>query len=474
MLQFIIGIIVLIVGYFTYGKLVDRHFGSDSNIETPAYRLEDGIDYIPMSKPRVFLIQLLNIAGLGPIFGAIQGALFGPMAFVWIALGSVFAGGVHDYFSGMLSVRHDGKSISEIVGIYLGNGSRQLMRVFSVVLLILVGTVFMIGPADLLANLGFFGIKNIDIWLAFIFAYYFLATILPVDKIIGKFYPIFGFSLLAMAAGIGFKMITGGYVLPDFTFQSLHPEGLPIWAMLFTTIACGAISGFHATQSPMMARCMMNEDQGREIFYGSMIAEGVIAMIWAAAAMSFFEGTEGLGAAFANGGAAGVVNIISSNMLGKFGGILAMIGVIAAPITSGDTAFRSARLTISDAVDYNQSEIKNRLSLAIPLFIAAFGLTRIDFNIIWRYFSWANQTLAMIVLWASSAYLVKNKKSHWMASLPAMFMTAVSATYLLQAPEGFRLANSISYPVGAAIAVISMFIFLDKTKKSIQKSEKVD
>lgn len=470
MLQFIIGIVVLVVGYFTYGKVVDKHFGSDSSIVTPAYRLEDGIDYIPMSKPRVFLIQLLNIAGLGPIFGAVQGALFGPMAFVWIALGSVFAGGVHDYFSGMLSVRHDGKSISEIVGIYLGEGARKLMRVFSVVLLILVGTVFMTGPAGLLADLGFFGIENINIWIAFIFVYYFLATILPVDKIIGKIYPFFGFSLLVMAGGIGFKLLTGGYVLPAFTIQSLHPEGLPIWAILFTTIACGAISGFHATQSPMMARCMMNEDQGREIFYGSMIAEGIIAMIWAAAAMSFFGGVDGLGTAFTNGGAAGVVNTISTSMLGKAGGILGMIGVIAAPITSGDTAFRSARLTISDALDYKQSEIKNRLLLAIPLFIVAFGLSRIDFAIIWRYFSWSNQTLAMIVLWAASSFLVQNKKSHWMVSLPATFMTAVSATYLLQAPEGFRLANSISYPVGVAIAVIAMTLFLVKTKNYNNKN----
>lgn len=465
MIQFILGIIVLVVGYFTYGKVVDRHFGSDENRITPAHALQDGVDYIPMSKPRVFLVQLLNIAGLGPIFGAVQGALFGPMAFVWIALGSVFAGGVHDYFSGMLSVRHEGKSISEITGFYLGDKARGIMRVFSVVLLVLVGTVFMTGPAGLLTNLGFFGIENYNIWLAIIFAYYFLATILPVDQIIGKIYPLFGFSLLIMAAGIGFKMLTGDYVLPAFTVSSLHPGGLPIWAMLFTTIACGAISGFHATQSPMMARCMENENQGREIFYGSMIAEGIIAMIWAAAAMSFFGGTNGLYEAFNNGGAAGIVNSISINMLGKFGGILAMIGVIAAPITSGDTAFRSARLTIADAMGYEQSSIKNRLTLALPLFVICFGLTRVDFEIIWRYFSWSNQTLAMIVLWTSASYLVQNKKSHYMASIPAMFMTAVSVTYIMQAPEGFKLPNSISTPAGVIAALVTMLIFMNYAKK---------
>lgn len=471
MTQFIIGIIILIVGYFVYGRVVDNHFGADDSIETPATRLEDGIDFIPMSWGRIFLIQLLNIAGLGPIFGAIQGALFGPMAFVWIALGSVFAGAVHDYYSGMLSLRHDGQSISEIVGIYLGEGARKIMRVFSVVLLILVGTVFMQGPANLLASIKLFGLGNANIWLAIVFIYYFIATVLPVDKVIGKIYPIFGLSLLIMAIGIGSMILTKGYQLPAFTVASLHPKGLPIWAILFTTIACGAISGFHATQSPMMARCMPKESYGRRIFYGAMIAEGVIAMIWAAAAMVFFNGIPGLGDALANGGGpAGVVNTISNSLLGPIGGLLAMLGVVAAPITSGDTAFRSARLTIADAMKYEQGPIKKRLTLALPLFVIAFGLTRIDFNIIWRYFAWSNQTLAMIVLWAASAYLVKNGKSHWMTSIPATFMTAVSATYLLQAPEGFKLSTTIAYPVGVVIAIGAIAFFLVKAKsfKSIK------
>ncbi|MBU5424865.1 carbon starvation protein A [Tissierella pigra] len=464
MFQFILGIIVLIAGYFIYGKIVDKHFGIDDTRETPATRLEDGIDFVPMSWGKIFLIQLLNIAGLGPIYGAIQGALFGPMAFVWIALGSVFAGAVHDYYSGMLSLRHDGQSISEITGIYLGEGARKVMRVFSVVLLVLVGTVFMTGPATLMGSIKLFGLGNADIWLAIVFVYYFLATILPVDKIIGKIYPLFGVALLTMAGGIGTMILVKGYKLPAFTVQSLHPSGLPIWAILFTTIACGAISGFHATQSPMMARCMTKESYGRKIFYGSMIAEGIIAMIWAAAGMVFFNGIPGLSEALANGGPGGVVNTISTSLLGPVGGVLAMLGVIACPITSGDTAFRSARLTIADAMNYEQGPIKKRLILALPLFVIAFGLTRIDFNIIWRYFAWSNQTLAMIVLWTASAYLVKNNKSHWLTTIPATFMTAVSATYLLQAPEGFKLSTTIAYPVGAAIAVLAIAFFLVKIK----------
>lgn len=465
MTQFIIGIIVLIVGYFVYGKIVDKTFGADDSIETPATRLEDGVDFVPMSWPKIFLIQFLNIAGLGPIFGAVQGALFGPVAFIWIALGSIFAGGVHDYLSGMLSLRHDGQSISEIVGIYLGEGARKVMRVFSVILLVLVGTVFMQGPAGLLANLKLFGVASVNVWLGIILAYYFLATILPIDKIIGRIYPLFGSALLIMGVGIGGKLIIDGYQLPAFTLSNLHPGGLPIWAILFTTIACGAISGFHATQSPMMARCLTKESYGRRVFYGSMIAEGITAMIWAAAAMAFFNGTTGLQEAFGSlGGAGGVVNKISIELLGPIGGVLAMLGVIVCPITSGDTAFRSARLTIADAMKYDQGPIKKRLTLALPLFVVGFGLTRIDFNIVWRYFAWSNQTLAMIALWAGAAYLVKHGKNHWIASVPATFMTAVSITYLAQAPEGFRLPTTIAYPIGLIAAIGAIAFFLVKIK----------
>ena len=471
MTQFIIGIIVLIVGYLVYGKIVDKTFGADDSLETPATRLEDGVDFVPMSWPKIFLIQFLNIAGLGPIFGAVQGALFGPVAFIWIALGSIFAGGVHDYLSGMLSLRHDGQSISEIVGIYLGEGARKVMRVFSVILLVLVGTVFMQGPAGLLANLNLFGINSVNVWLGIVLVYYFLATILPIDKIIGKIYPVFGLALLIMGVGIGGKLIIDGYQLPAFTLSNLHPAGLPIWAILFTTIACGAISGFHATQSPMMARCITKESYGRRVFYGSMIAEGIIAMIWAAAGMAFFNGTAGLSEGLSSlGGPGGVVNKISMELLGPIGGVLAMLGVIVCPITSGDTAFRSARLTIADAMKYDQGPIKKRLVMAIPLFVVGFGLTRIDFNIIWRYFAWSNQTLAMIALWAGAAYLVKHGKNHWIASAPATFMTAVSITYLAQAPEGFRLPTTIAYPIGliAAIGAIAFFLMKISSKKTIE------
>ena len=473
MISFLGSIVVLILGYLIYGTFVEKVFGADEKRVTPAVALEDGVDFVPLSWPRIFLIQFLNIAGLGPIFGAIMGALFGPAAFIWIVLGSIFAGGVHDYFSGMLSIRHDGKSISEIVGIYLGEGARKVMRVFSVVLLILVGTVFMTGPAGLLSSLNVAGISNISIWLGIILIYYFLATILPVDKVIAKIYPLFGAALLIMAVGIGSMLVIKGYNIPEVTLTNLHPKGLSLWPMLFVTIACGAISGFHATQSPMMARCLPNEKHGRKVFYGSMIAEGIIALVWAAAAMTFFDGgVLGLNDALGNGGAAAVVNTISSSLLGTVGGFLAILGVVACPITSGDTAFRSARLTIADSVGFGQGKAKSRILLSIPLFAVGFALTRIDFNIIWRYFAWSNQALATIVLWTTAVYLVKNRKLHWIATIPATFMTAVSVTYILQAPEGFKLSTSISYPVGiiAALAVV-VFFFINTNKNTFKKAK---
>lgn len=465
MYSFLISIVVLILGYFIYGTFVEKIFGINEKSKTPATEQEDGVDYVPMDWKQIFLIQFLNIAGLGPIFGAISGALWGPAAFLWIVFGCIFAGAVHDYFSGMLSIRHNGASISEIVGIYLGGGVKQVMRVFSVVLLILVGTVFMTGPAGLLSNLTG---MNLSVWVGIIIVYYFLATILPVDKIIGKVYPLFGASLIIMALGIAGGLFIKGYQIPEITLQNLHPNSLPLWPLLFVTIACGAISGFHATQSPMMARCVTNEKYGRRVFYGTMIAEGIIALIWAAAAMTFFGGTEALQAA---GAPAVVVNTISRELMGPIGGVLAMLGVIACPITSGDTAFRSARLTIADTFGVTQKPIAKRLLLAAPLFAIGYSLTLIDFQIIWRYFAWSNQTLAMMVLWASAAYLSVNNKLHWIATIPATFMTAVSVTYILQAPEGFKLATSISYPVGVTVALALLVGFLlfgknlpDKTK----------
>ncbi len=456
MVSFLLSIVALLAGYLIYSKVVERIFGITPEVDTPAKAKADGVDFVEMDWKRVFLIQFLNIAGLGPIFGAIAGALWGPAAFLWIVLGSIFAGATHDYFSGMLSVRHSGETIGEIVGRYLGLTAKQVMRVFSVVLLVLVGVVFISGPAGLLQTMT--GI-NKNVFLALIIVYYILATILPIDKIIGKVYPIFGAALLIMGVGIMGGIIFGGYTVPEISLQNFHPAGKSIFPFLFITIACGAISGFHATQSPIMARCLKNEKEGRRVFYGSMIAEGIIALIWAAAAMSFYGSTEALAAA---GSPAVVVNDISTTMLGVFGGILAVLGVVAAPITSGDTAFRSARLVIADAFKIKQEKLMSRFLIAIPLFAVGISLTFIDFTIIWRYFAWSNQTLATIVLWTSATYLYKNAKPHWIASLPATFMTAVVTTYILVAPEGLKLSESIGLPIGIAVAVLIFAFFLMK------------
>jgi len=466
MASFLISLAVLIIGYLTYGKIVDKIFGSQPERATPAVTNADGVDYVAMDWKKAFLIQFLNIAGLGPIFGAIAGALWGPSAFLWIVLGTIFAGGVHDYLSGMLSIRSNGASIAEIIGENLGGTIRQVMRVFSIVLLILVGTVFMTGPAMLLGNLtpDFMGVNA---WLIIILAYYFVATFLPVDKIIGKLYPIFGLALLIMALGVGGGLIFGNYDIPNIALSNLHPESLPIWPLMFVTIACGAISGFHSTQSPIMARCTTNEKEGRKIFYGAMVAEGVVALIWAAAAMTFFQGTGGLSTALAElGGPAGIVHEITGSMMGVVGGLLAMLGVIAAPITSGDTAFRSVRLALSDIFNLEQKSVKNRLMLAVPIFIIGGTLSQVNFDALWRYFAWSNQTVAMVVLWAGAVWLAKNDKNHWIASLPAFFMTGVSSTYILYAPEGFQLPYNISVPIGIITAVITMAVFIKKISSS--------
>ncbi|HPX91964.1 MAG: Inner membrane protein YjiY [Spirochaetes bacterium ADurb.Bin218] len=461
MISFLLSLVALIAGYFIYGAIVEKLFGIDETRKTPALTMTDGVDYVPLGWKRILMIQILNIAGLGPIFGAIMGALYGPAAFLWIVFGTIFAGAVHDFFSGMLSVRHEGKSIPEIVGIYLGDSMRNFMRIFSVILLVLVGTVFIAGPAGLLANLGMSGIfANKWFWLAVIIAYYFLATILPIDKIIGRFYPIFGIVLLIMAVGIGGAILFYQSPIPEITLTNMHPKGLPLWPMLFITIACGAISGFHSTQSPIMSRCIESEKYGRRVFYGAMVAEGIIALVWAAAAMTFFNGIGGLAAVLGKGGAGLVVHDISIGLLGTVGGILAILGAIACPITSGDTAFRSARLTIADSFNYDQTKIKNRLLIALPLFAIGLGLNFMDFSIVWRYFAWSNQTLATIVLWGAAAYMVKHNKFHWIATIPATFMTAVCTTYILIAPEGFKLSTAIAYPAGiiVAVAILAWFI----------------
>ena len=471
MVSFLLSLVLLIVGYMVYGKFVDKAFGANDNISTPAETMTDGVDYVPMSWPKIFLIQFLNIAGLGPIFGAISGALWGPAAFLWIVFGCIFAGSVHDYFTGVLSMRNEGASVAELVGKYLGEIPRKIMVVFSVVLLVLVGVVFLTGPADLLKSLT--GIDK-NIFIVIIIVYYIAATVLPVDKIIGRIYPLFGACLLIMAVGIGAGILIEGYKIPEVQFSNFHPAGTPIFPYLFITIACGAVSGFHATQSPIMARCVKKESEARKVFYGAMIAEGVIALVWAAAAMSFFGGSEGLQDAIANkGGTAGVVNIISNTVLGKIGAVLAILGVVACPISSGDTAFRSARLTIAEAIGMRQEKFANRFKIAIPLFIVGIALTFIDFTIICRYFSWANQTLAMIMLWAASAYMVKSKKNYWIPAVPAVFMSAVTCSYILQAPEGLRLPVVFSDIAGVIFAIILSVLFVrytrNKEKQDISK-----
>ena len=439
MISFILAIIALILGYVIYGKFVEKVFGIDPKRTTPAVECYDGVDYVEVSTPKAFLIQFLNIAGTGPIFGAIAGALWGPAAFLWIVFGCIFGGAVHDYLIGMLSLRDKGSSIGEIVGENLGVVMQQVMRVFSIVLLLLVGVVFIKSPADILHNL-IPGVSAMT-FTVIIIVYYILATVLPLDKIIAKIYPIFGFALLFMALGICIMLIyghfTGAFAVPEVTeiFKgNPHPKGISMFPYLFISIACGAVSGFHATQSPMVARCLKNETEGRRVFYGAMISEGIVALVWAAAAMTVFGGIKQLAAI---GSPAIVVNKASVQLLGGFGAFLAVLGVVACPITSGDTAFRGSRLIIADIFKIKHAPIKNRFFIAIPLFAIGIYLTTIDFNIIWRYFAWANQTLAAVSLWTATVWLVKKGKPFVFALIPSMFMTMVVTTYIVIAPEGF-------------------------------------
>ena len=464
MISFLISIVVLVLGYFVYGNYIERKFEIDPNRPTPAITKQDGVDYVPLPLGKIFLIQFLNIAGLGPIFGAIAGALWGPVAFLWIVFGSIFAGAVHDYFSGMLSIRHGGDSIPEIVGVYLGTGVKYFMRVFSVILLILVGVVFVKGPTTILHELTG---TSVPLLIGIIFAYYILATMIPIDKLIGKVYPIFGASLLVMAVGLFFALIFQDYTIPELSFENIknlhsNPDDNPVFPFLFITIACGAISGFHSTQSPLMARCISNEKEGKKVFFGAMITEGIVALIWAAIAMAFFGGVRELGETMAIEGhnAAWVVNIICNTTLGKIGGILAIFGVVAAPITSGDTAFRSTRLIVADAFDFDQGKLLKRLLITIPIFVIAFALTKIDFAIIWRYFGWSNQMLATVVLWTIAVYVKRQKKTYWFILIPAAFMTAVVTTYIFVAPEGFGLNYTISLVIGLLTSTILSFWFI--------------
>ena len=469
MISLLISFAVLIIAYHTYSKVVVKAFGPDDR-KTPAIALEDGVDYVPMKPWRAFLVELLNIAGTGPIFGALMGACFGPVVFLWIVLGGVLAGGVHDYMVGMVSERHGGKSIAELSGIYLGKPMKWIMRGFSVLLLLLTGTVFVTSPAALLTRLTQGGL-SVTFWVVVILVYYVLATLLPIDKVIGKLYPVFGVVLMVMAFGILGGIIFGGYQLPEISLANLHPEGLPIWPFMFVTVACGAISGFHATQAPMMSKCITSEKVGRRVFYGAMLKESMIALVWAAGGVAFYGATGGLQAALSSMGQSGTVYDIATGMLGTAGGILAIIGVVACPITSGDTAFRSARLILSEITGLDQKPIRNRLVITLPLLGIAAVLTQIDFNILWRYFSWSNQTLAMITLWMVSAYLMKSNENVWtslISAIPATFMSAVTMTYILEASEGLGLRKVVAYPAGMIFAVACFGFYLTQLVRIVR------
>lgn len=493
MISFFISLAVLIGGYFIYGAFVEKILDIDESRKTPAYTKSDGVDYIPLPTWKVFLIQFLNIAGLGPIFGAIMGIMYGPSAFLWIAIGTIFGGAVHDYTSGMLSLKKNGASLPEVVGEQLGNGLKQVMRGFALILMILVGAVFVINPAELIAGMTPSSLDT-QFWIIAIFVYYILATLLPIDKLIGNLYPIFGFALLFMAVGIFVILLGHLEYIPEFTdgLYNRYPnsESHPIFPMMFVSIACGAISGFHATQSPMMARCIKNERLGRRVFYGAMVVEGILALIWAAAAMAFFKGSfADLSSYLGEKSTAPLVNEISVTWLGTLGGFLAILGVIAAPITSGDTALRTARLITADFLKFKQNTIVRRLIISIPIFLASYLIMQINFQILWRYFGWCNQALSVFTLWAVTVYLARKKKLYIITLIPALFMTMVCTTYIVFAPEGFTFDNLISvwiidkfpnlnvftvnYTICVGIAILVCTIFYVIFHKKVLKQSKL-
>lgn len=479
MISFCISLVVLIAGFLIYGKFVEKVFGIEPNRKTPAVANPDGVDFVPLPAWKIFMIQFLNIAGLGPIFGAIMGAKFGTSAFLWIVFGTIFAGAVHDYLAGMISLRHNGESLPETIGRYLGITAKQVMRAFTVILMILVGVVFVAGPSDLLAMLT---PETFDarFWIFVIFAYYILATLFPIDKIIGRVYPLFAIALIFMAIGILIMLFVTCPDIPELTDglgnKSASPENNPLFPMLFISIACGAISGFHATQSPLMARCMTNERQGRYIFYGSMVTEGVVALIWAAAATYFFspEGQAFFGVTEpekVNGNSAVIVNLLSTGWLGVVGGALAILGVVAAPITSGDTAFRSARLIVADFLHLEQRSVVKRLMICIPMFIVAILILIYSlsdpagFEKIWRYFAWSNQTLATFTLWAITVYLAQKKKPYWITLIPALFMMSVVLTYILFDRSGIALSYTVSVTAAVVVTLLSAVWFFLRLPK---------
>ena len=475
MITFSLSFVALILGYLFYGRFVSHMFGPDDRV-TPAVAKADGVDYIVLPNWKVFMIQFLNIAGTGPIFGAIMGAKFGPVAYLWIVLGCIFAGATHDYLSGMLSMRHDGASLPELIGKYLGKTTKAIMLVFTVLLLIMVGTVFVYSPAEILHTMG----GETMMWVGIIFVYYIIATMLPIDKIIGKIYPLFAFSLLFMAAALMIVLFIKMPHLPELwtNFYNMGKEAQPekwtdaIFPALFITIACGAISGFHATQSPLMARCVKSEKMGRPIFYGAMITEGMVALIWATVSMWFFYGDPTPGYELIAGAEKGfytsapaVVNLVCNDWLGVVGAIFAMLGVVAAPITSGDTAFRSARLIVAEWLKMNQRPIAKRLMICIPMFGVSIAMLvwQIEnpdgFNTIWQYFGWSNQALSVFTLWTLTVYLVRNKKCFWVTLIPALLMTTVCSTYFFVSKQMLGL-NDTGYIFGLVCLVVACIWFV--------------
>lgn len=488
MITFLLSILLLVAGYFVYGKIVEKYLDVDPSRKTPAYTKADGVDFQPMPTWKVFVIQFLNIAGLGPIFGAVSGAAFGPAAYIWIVVGCIFMGAVHDFFAGMMSIHTGGMNMPEVTAKYLGKRMKGFMNFVVAFLLMAVGVSFVIGPAGLMQNL-----TSIDkeTWLYIIFGYYILATLLPVDKIIGSIYPFMGVILLFMAFGVGVMLIVGDIngtheimELTPAVLKNWHsnPEQNMIIPMMFIVISCGAISGFHATQSPMMARCLKNEKHARPVFYGAMIAEGIVAMIWATAAISYFGGPDGLNAAMSDTGtmvngvlvknaqAADIVDMICKSWLGKVGAVIAILGVVICPITSGDTAFRSLRLSVADFLKYDQKPIVKRLVVCLPIFVAAFFFCKVDFSTAWSYLGIANQILASLVLWTGAAYLINKGRAHWMCSIPATFLTFICVCFLMVAPLGFGLAPLVGYIAGAAVAIPAFIFCVVKGHRSVTLS----
>ncbi len=470
MLIFFVSLTILILGYKFYSPFVEKQAGIDPTASTPQERLNDGVDYVAISPVKAFLIQFLNIAGVGPIFGPILGALYGPIALVWIVLGNVLGGAVHDYFSGVMSIKEDGKSLPEIAGHYYNLIFKGVMLVFTAMLLFFVGVVFIMSPAGLLSNLSYFEgtfLAGNTFWVLVILGYYFLATLLPIDKIITKLYPLFGLLMIVMTTLIAIAILFEAPNLPEVTdifayftddhehdYLAPNPDGLPVWPLLFVTITCGAISGFHSTQSPMIARCLTNEKYARPVFYGAMVCEGIVACVWALAGIAAFpEGYIGLKAMLDQGGPGLVVNHIATSYLGVFGGVMAILAVAIFPITSGDTAFRSLRLTIMDAFNISQTTL-HRLALAVPLLSIAYLMTFLDFALIWRYFAFSNMLLSTSVLWLATKYLFDRGTFHWIVSVPAVIGTAVTVSYIATAAIGLNLPMEYSKLIGAVTAVV--------------------